>query len=200
MSDPEKIVSALLEDEFEDPKEFMDRNSEEMLNKWEQIAGDSDAWTHGGSWFNPFKQEIVHVNGLEGEGLKEVDSYDLELDPQEEAKLNADFPPFIDPDFPEDGDQNERDREIEKESILAAKADKINTEIKIPVYRFLDEELDDWPQQDLIAAQFEEGFWDKLSTADKWIEVGKWHGFQELDAHPDSFTKAELSKYLGLAL
>jgi hypothetical protein len=204
MSTPEKVVEALLEmDDGVDPKEWLDQNSEEMLNKWEQIGGDfGDPWAYGGDWYNPFKHEILHIDGLEGEGVKEVDAYDLEATPEEKAKLLQDFPVLVDPEDPGGGDQNERDREIEEESILAARADKLNSEIQMTVYRFLDEDIgpDDWPKQDEIAAQYDEGVYANMPTSAKWLEVGRYHGFHELDHYPEKFTKAKLSEYLGLPL
>lgn len=200
MSDPEKIVSALLEDgEPEDPKEFMDRNAEDMLNKWEQIGGDfGDPWVHGGSWFNLFQQEIVHIRGLEGEGIKDKEPWDIELTPEELAHIEAQFLPQ---DY-EDEDARERDKEEAIDSLKMQKSEAFNETVAVPVYRFLDEELgqDDWPDQTLLARQFDAGVWDTLSTAHKWLEVGEYYGFHELDDYPDNFTKAELSKYLGLEL
>lgn len=202
MSKPEKIVEALLEmDAHEDPKEWLNQNSEEMLNHWEQIGGDfGDPWIYGGDWYNQFKHEIVHINGLEGEGIKDKEPWDIKLTPEELAPIMAAYPESQ--DDPNTINDNERERDDAIENLKMTKSEAFNEAVEIPVYRFLDEELgpDDWPKQDEIAAQFEPGVWASLPTAQKWIEVGRYHGFAELDSYPDRFTKAKLSKYLGLSL
>lgn len=206
MNEAEKVVDALLEmEDGIDPKEYLDQNAEEMINKWEQIGGDfGDPWKHGGDWFNLYKREIVHIDGLEGEGLNEVDEYDLELTPEEKAQLQQEYPVDIDPEDPGAGDQNERDRDLAASSILSDRAEKVNNAIAVTVYRFLDEELtpDDWPDQEAIKASMDmdDEAWADAPTASKWIEVGRHHGFHELDHYPEKWTKEQLSKFLGIDL
>lgn len=186
-------------DDGVDPKEWLDDNSEEMLNKWEQIGGDfGDPWVYGGDWYNQFKHEIVHIDGLESEGIKDKEPWDVELTPEELAAIETQFSP----EEYDNEDDRERDKEEAIDNLKMQKSDAFNLLVEIPVYRFLDEELtpDDWPDQEAIAGQFGEGEWDHMSTAGKWIEVGRYHGFHELDHYPDKFTKAKLSEYLGLKL
>lgn len=202
MSQPEKVVEALLEmDDGVDPKEWLDQNSEEMLNKWEQIGGDfGDPWVHGGDWYNQFSHMIVHIDGLEGEGIHDKEPWDIELTPEELAPIMAAFPESD--DDPNTINDNERQRDEAIENLKLQKSEAFNERVEIPVYRFLDEELtpDDWPDQEAIASQFEEGAWDHMSTAGKWIEVGRHHGFHELDHYPERWTKAKLSEFLGINL
>lgn len=206
MNEAEKVVDVLLEmEDGIDPKEYLDQNAEEMINKWEQIGGDfGDPWVHGGDWFNLFKREIIHIDGLEGEGINEIDEYDLETTVDDDAMLLREYPVKIDPEFPEDGDENERDRNLAKSTLLTDRAEKMNQKIAVTVYRFLDEDItdDDWPDQEAIKSSMDmdDDAWADMPTASKWIEIGRHHGFHELDHYPEKWTKEQLSKFLGIEL
>jgi hypothetical protein len=174
-------------------------NSEEMLNKWEQIGGDlAMLGLTAATGTTCSSSEIVHIDGLEGEGIKDKEPWDIELTPEELAQIEAQFLPQ---DY-DDEDARERDREEAIDNLKMEKSEAFNDKVAIRVYRFLDEDLgpDDWPKQGEIAAQFEEGTWDHMPSAAKWIEVGRYHGFHELDQYPEEWTKEKLSKYLGLKL
>lgn len=201
MSTAERIVESLLENEPVDPKDFLDRHGDELENAWEHISGDRDAWTYGGAFYNPVKEEIVYIPGLESEGIRDYEADDFELTEQEMAEIMAQFPEAIDPEFPEYGDDNEREREDAIEAKKQWKADEANDIRKMTVYRFLDEPVD-WPEDDLdaIRQQFDPGVFDSLPSAAQWIEIGNYRGFHELDHYPEKYTKAEMEKYLNRKL
>lgn len=206
MTKPEHIVRALLEStEEEDPKEYVTRNHDaiDRQTNWHQIDGDfGDAWAYGGSWQDSFSTDILHIDGLEGEGLKDVEAWDIELTDEDMAPILAQFP--MDQDDPNTINDNERDRDEAIDSLKQQKADADNEAQEVTVYHFLDEPIDndDWP--DLVAVRemmdmSEEDF-DSLSTASKWLMVGQHYGFHELDHQPDKTTKAQLSKRIGIPL
>lgn len=211
MSEPEQIVYKLLEDqppEDQEPeldaasaKAWLQTHGEDMLNKFEQIGGDyGDPWLYGGSWHNHYTGDIVHINGLEGEGVRERHYDDEKLTPEELAAIYAQFPKEA--DDPQVINDNERDRDEAIDALKLSKYEAREANQKLPVYRFCDEEIgeDEWPDQISIRSQFDPGVYDEMPTAQKWLEIGQYHGFHELDHYPDSYTKAELSKYLGVEL
>lgn len=204
MSTASHIVDVLLEaGDGIDFKAFLDRHNEPLHNHYEQIGGDfGDPWESGGHWFNPFKSELVVIRGLEGEGMRDYEIDDFEISNDELAQLQTHFPVKIDPEFPDDGDENERSRDDAREDMLQAKADKANLEYKMPVYRFLDEEFrpGEW-QFDIDQVKQSWGeqqyLWDTLPREQQWLAIGDLKGWEEFDPAPEQFTKAELKAYLG---
>lgn len=194
---PTELVHVLLEDDSE-ADDFLDRHVDMIADKYQQIGGDRDWWTYGGTFYNPAQSTILHIPGLEGEGLEDKSSWDMELTPEDLEAINQQFPPDIDPDDPT-YDLNADDREEAQEARKQAKADAFNRDRKIRVYRFLDDNIEDWGDQlDDLRAQMPEGEFDALPNFAKWIEIGNHWGFDELDPYPDRYTKEELEKYLGL--
>jgi hypothetical protein len=196
MSVAEQIVDVLLEADEIDPKNFFDRHAGALFNLWEQTGGDRDWWTYGGTFHNPGLGEMLHVSGMEQEGLKEIEHWDIELTPEEQAQLEVDYPVKIDPDFPEDGDENERDRDLAKETIQMHHADQLNENRKIHVYRWTDDFIEDWADKfdDIsrsIGTQVSE-----LPLPAQWEAIGDYFGWEELDYSPTMMTKAELEKLL----
>ena len=102
---PTEIVQRLLEGEEDD---FLERHVDMIADQYQQISGDRDWWAYGGTFYNPVKNEIVHIDGLEGSGIKDVEPWDVELDEQQTAAIMADYPVVAD----ENGDdENEYERE-----------------------------------------------------------------------------------------
>ena len=82
---PTEIVQRLLEGEEDD---FLERHVDMIADQYQQISGDRDWWAYGGTFYNPVKNEIVHIDGLEGSGIKDVEPWDVELDEQQTAAIN----------------------------------------------------------------------------------------------------------------
>ena len=191
---PTEIVQRLLEGEEDD---FLERHVDMIADQYQQISGDRDWWAYGGTFYNPVKNEIVHIDGLEGSGIKDVEPWDVELDEQQTAAIMADYPVVAD----ENGDdENEYERDQVIDSLKCEIASRKNAEEKQTVYRFTDETVhaDEWYNAEDLARQFEEGQWENFPTYVKWDMIGQHHGYHELDHYPDQFTKEELEKYLGL--
>ncbi len=198
MNDPRAIAARLLEDdEPEDPKEFIARHSEAdpsfLVPKAELIHGDVNTWKYGGAWLMPVSSEIVYIRGLEGEGIEEKDGWDFDV-PEDVAEniIRA----YGDPELPVD----EQPRECENafDAWQQEMADKHNEAIQMPVYRWTAKPLDRWVDVDALKRAFDDDQWDKLSLVQQNIEAGHYHGFDNFDSYPDNFTRAELSKYLGV--
>lgn len=202
MSVAKRIVDRLLEN---DADEFIERNWDNLDEfPWKQIGGDfGDAWTYGGDWYHQPSRMIVHIAGLEGEGIKDVESWDIKLSPEELAAIEAQFPRANDdPDIVNDNENN-RDEAIE--NLKCEKAEARNKAVEMPVYRFLDEPLDDWVTDkipSIVDSMFngDMDLWNELPDAQKWLAVGQHLGFEELDHAPDRFSKEALSKYLKIDL
>jgi hypothetical protein len=194
---PERIVETLLEaDDNIDFRSFLDRNTQAMYDVWEQVDGDVDWWTYGGTFHNPGRGEMVHVAGLEGEGLKEIEHWDIELTDEEMAQINADYPVKIDPDFPEDGDENERDREMAVDSLKSHRADELNANRKVHVYQWTDDFIEDWADKfDDISNSVGERI-EELELPGQWCAIGQYFGWDELDHSPTLMTRAEIEKLL----
>ncbi len=142
MSEAEHIVKTLLENE-EDPKDYVTRNREaiEKGTNWHQIDGDSgDPWAYGGTWQDSISTDIIHIDGLEGEGLKEIDAWDIELTDEEEAAINAQFP--FDQDDPNVINDNERARDDAIDALKQQKAEAATEAQQVSLYHFLDEPIE----------------------------------------------------------
>ena len=72
-----------------------------------------------------------------------------------------------------------------------------------PAYRFhVEPELDSWVDEAGIkeTAGISDEEWSEMPMYAKWLAVGQYYGFAELDSYPHSYTKASLSKMLGVDL
>jgi hypothetical protein len=196
MSIAERIVDVLLESDEIDPKGFFDRHAGALFNLWEQTGGDRDWWTYSGTFHNPGLGEMMHVAGLEHEGIKELTHWDFELTDDERAQINVDYPVKIDPDFPEDGDENERDRESAVEDIQTQKYDQWVENLKVHVYRWTDDFIDDWTDDFEAIGQSMGVNMTELSLPEQWQAIGEYKGWEELDYSPVMMTKAELEKLI----
>lgn len=196
MSTAERIVDVLLESDEPDFKAFLDRNTNEIYNVWEQTGGDVDWWTYGGTFHNPGLGEMVHVVGLEGEGIKDTSHYDFELTDEEMAKINAEYPVKIDPEFPDDGDENERDREMAVEDVQTAKYNEWEANLKVAVYRWTDDFIEDWADKfDEMSNSFGTPI-SELSLPEQWQAIGEHFGWEELDFSPVKMTKPQIEALL----
>lgn len=191
-----------------DAKSFLARNIHKTslgraVPRYEQIGGDfGDAWTYGGTWVqtkhddgNPLgpedTPEVVHVMGLESEGIDEPDVYTLEVPAQVEGRLRRENP-------------DEDDYEEAVEEWRMAEFDKLVAAQEMDVYRFRADEVEgedgSWPNPEQVRNDFDisQEDWDGMSNASKWEAIGMIHGFHELDSYPDKFTRDQLCSYLGI--
>ena len=176
-------------------RRFASRN---YHGKYVQVGGDfGDAWTYGGAW-KQVKQvdgdpEFVHIGGLEGAGVEEIDSWDIDLPDDVEARLRALHPEDDGDDQAfEDAEEEWKQQEAEKQTAAQT----------LDVYRFTpnDDPADhDWTDAGELAAQWDEGVWDEFDIGQKWEMVYDHHGWENADGYPDKWTKAELCRYLGIA-
>jgi hypothetical protein len=193
------IVKRLLETDEVDPKEFISQNSDEMWDVWEQVDGDMDWWTYGGTFHNAAQEMMVHVPGLESAGIKDIDPWDIELSEEELAQINAQFPVRVDPEFPEDGDENEDAREEAIDALKTKKAEEATAARKMPVYRWLDDHIEDYADKfpglaEQMGVTLEEI--ENMPLGAKWSMLMQAYGPDEFDSDPDRYTYEEIKKYL----
>lgn len=196
MSVAERIVDVLLESDDVDPKAFTARHSDQIYNTWEQVGGDVDWWEFGGTFHNEGLGQLVHVPGIEAGGLKEWSSWDIKLTPADEAAISVQFPKQIDPDYPEDGDENEQAREDAYEKLREERAEKKNADRRMPVYRWLDDNIEDYASHfEEVERQTQEPI-TSLGLGAQWDILGQIIGYHEFDDQPDRYTYAEIDAYL----
>jgi hypothetical protein len=207
MNDPRAIAARLLEDdEPEDPKDFIARHAEAdpsfLAQKAEHIHGYVNAWEYGGAWLLPIagsnNKEIVYIRGLEGEDIHEKSSYDIGI-------TNGVTRDIIrrhggDPDLPVDEQEDAREIENAIDAWAQKTAEDHNEAIKMPVYRWTVEPLDDWVDAAAVKHDIDadDEQWDSLGLAGQGIAAAEYHGLENFDGYPTNYTRAELSKYLGV--
>jgi hypothetical protein len=198
---PEDIAAAREADLDDFVSDYMKQNAAMAGDRWEHIDGDTHAWTYGGTYYNPAQHMLVHMDGLD-DNVKEYWANEMELTPEEQAALLAQFPVLVDPEYPQGGDENELDRERAEDDLKEKKAEAANDARKQRVYRAsVDEVRDaDWDEVPRLRADLEDGVWDSMNDAAKLCMIASHYGWEELDAHPDLYTKAELEKYLGMTI
>jgi hypothetical protein len=200
---PEKIVKNLIEgdDVF---KDFMGRHGQDLSNQFEQVGGDRDAWRYGGEFYRHSDGTIIYFRGLEGEGIPEYSSWDIELkpgDPEYDAILER-FPKAL--DDPETINDNERDRDEAIENLKQARADAKNEAVTMRVFRFTDDyDESDWEANvDGLIRLFgiTREAWNEFTNAAKLLALARFLGPEEMDDYPEMYKKDELSKFLGVKL
>jgi len=210
----EQIARALLDESDKAPKDWL--LAQDYEERAEQIDGDMGSpWTYGGAWKSPHSEDdIFYIRGLEGEGIKDVESWDIEVPEAVEAafireafgrdvpyRRVSDFENITDPDDP--GRYLYRDEEGEVEDKLeeyrTQEAERRNAAITMPVYHFLDDYNDsDYDDENLKESSgMSDEDWAQIPDSAKLIEYGRYHGFEELDSYPEKYTKAELAKLLN---
>jgi hypothetical protein len=192
MSIPERIVKALLEAEEFDPKGFTTRHTQTIYNVWEQVGGDVDWWTYGGTFHNPGTGEMMHIAGLESEGIKDLSHWDFELTDSERAQIETDYPVKIDPEFPDDGDENERDRGMAVEDYQEKHYENWKNNLKVSVYRWGDDHVEDWADKFDDISNSMGARVDELSLPEQWQAIGEYFGWEELDFSPVMMTKEQI--------
>lgn len=81
--------------------------------------------------------------------------------------------------------------------------DADDPEMEVPVYRFhVESELEPWINEAAIkrTCGMSDEEWSEMPMYAKWINVGRYHGFDNLDGDPRNYTKARLSGILGIDL
>lgn len=197
MKTAERIVEALLESDEVDPKHFALSRSDQMFDRWEQVDGDMDWWEHGGTFHNDELGQLIHIPGLDGE---DYSSWDIELTPEDEAEILAQFPVQIDPEWPEGGDENEQNREDAIEKLKDERAEQKNAARTQSCERWTDDYIEDYADSlpdvlhqmnDMDLEEFKE-----MPLGAQWSAIGQILGYSQFDDMPEPYTWAELDKYL----
>lgn len=192
MSTAEHVVEALLENDEFDAKKFAISRSDQIYNAWEQVGGDVDWWTYGGTFHNPGTGEMMHISGLEGEGIKDLTHWDFELTDAERAQIEVDYPVKIDPEFPDDGDENERDRDMAVEDYQERHYENWKKNLKVTVYRWGDDHIEDWSDKFDDVSQGMGERVEEMPLAGQWEAIGQYFGWEELDCSPVMMTKDQI--------
>lgn len=168
----------------------------------EQIAGDRNPWEYGGTWHDPQRQWLIHVEGLDAHAIQDIEPDDVEV-PDEivrriirEHNGNANQPLSAQPDIEDEVTEAMREWQIEE-------AWRRNEqEVRQPVFVCTDD-FEDWMQADLEGAlrDFDPAIHSQITRDDqqKIILVGGRIGWYELDPSPDYYSKIELARFLGIA-
>lgn len=181
----------------------LDESKNKSTKGFEQIGGDfGDPWSYGGTWFDPQSGTIVHFDGLDsGETGNDVDADDKKID---STLTQADYQ-NITKDLQAERDEAWEDTES---TIREAHAEVFNANRQFPVYRTVVEEdatiESDWAD-DIVSVKDQWGdkgeeIWAGMSPANKMAELAGYKGWYEFDYDSCSYTKAELSAFLGINL
>lgn len=188
MTDFAAITVAVLTEDEEDEFSVKDAlDVSPMQSYFEQIDGDfGDPWLYGGSWYTPVDNQIVHFEGTEQE--QEFGEDDVEVSERVLARINQ--------------IEDEQERETVLDRLKFEMARRMNEKRSFPVYRFDADPLDSWMDANKVIGPvgISRKEFDALPLANQLLEVGRYYGFHELDPSPDRYTRAELSKYLGIEL
>lgn len=193
-----EMVQRIIE-EIDDDEDFGDdiKDVSELgqENFWYQVAGDANPWEWGGSWFNPAENEIIHFDGIDQDGTKEIDSDKVEVPPQVTAKIYSKLhDPYLDtPECQEDPAhykwmKDREDNEIYQmtEQYKIARAEFLNNRLKHRFYRIHVVDESDYifrQYNDKVKAQFDPETaerYDSWPVAAKLIEIGQYIGFHEI--------------------
>ena len=248
----EAIVSKLLETEqMELPLDHDEDEGEptgevlspEEISQWlnrigitkgyEQIDGDySDPWVFGGTWFSQGVENdpevfdsIVHIDGLEGEGLHDYDSRSKKVlrmmveEPAWRDKVAARVAEIMPKKLREQGIGGEPASDHEtiewcrKEATDEAQdeigeqiASKLNANREMTVYRTNadDPNSESWVTNHLTEILSNNGLtheqWMEMGPARRVCAVASYHGWYELDQYQIKMSKQELMAKLGIEL
>lgn len=197
----ERIAAWLLEDdELED---FLSRHSDDpkLHAHAEQINGDfGDPWLYGGAWLLPTSHEIVYIHGMEGEGVEEIQPRDVEVPERIKNKIVKRL--GGDPTTWSRRSDPEHDIEDAIDAWQERMAGFMNRALELHVYRWSVEPVEDWVDVNGIRQTYgmSQDDWDSLPEPGKLIAAAEYHGLENFDSYPHKFTKAGLSKYLGVKL
>lgn len=182
------------------------RRTKEMIlsvpaEKIEQIGGDRSPWEYGGTWHDPLRQWLIHVDGLDAEGIEDTDPDNVEVPDEVVRRIirehggNPDQPLRAQPDIEDEVTEALREWQVEE----AWRRDQ--QEVRQPVYVCTDD-FEDWMQPDLEAAlrDFDPAIHRQITRDDqqKIILVAGRIGWGEMDPSPERYSKVELARFLGI--
>lgn len=190
-------------------------------NTYTQIDGDfGDAWLYGGTWYNSYRERtnktdsLIHIDGLEGEGLSDYDTSDQRVEkefnePEWQAKYNLHIEMQKDAEEigNDDAEEIERIQDVAKDEILTEIADALNAGRALRVYMT---NVNDDPNEEyyvtnglqsmLQSCGLDHEAWIKMDKAGQWVVVAQYYGWDNLDSYPTKMTKSQLSDRLGINL
>lgn len=163
-----------------------------------QIGGDfGDAWVYGGTWYSKANDQLIHIDGLDGNGITDVEASDPKVDkrltPADYDRIAKDL-----------NAENDEHWEGAEDTIRLEYASVVNDERQMPYFRVggeSDQTIEnDWADDIVeIKAQFDNGeeLWAKMPPAQKLAALADHKGWHEFDYYAEKATKAELSEILG---
>lgn len=167
---------------------------------WIQIGGDfGDAWSYGGTWFNPQSNDMIHFPGLDYEA-KEIEADDKRVD----SKLTRDNYKFIVAQLHLDDTDKWESAEDE---IRSEYASQLNDERRFQYFR-TSVETDEWIEKDWASEieaikqelEISDEDWAKTEPQHKESAIADRIGWHEFDHYPENISRKELSELLGIEL
>jgi hypothetical protein len=172
----------------------------------EQIGGDfGSPWEYGGTWHDPERQHLIHVDGLDSEHIEDTWPYDIEVPDEVVRRIVRELGGNPDRSYLDADEQQEHYIEREVESAIedwqTEEASQRDAKVALPVYITTDD-FEPWMQAELEGAlrDFDPAIHQQLTSTDvgKVLLVAERIGWYEFDSHPEKYTKSELANLLGL--
>lgn len=195
------------EDFGDDIKDVIEIGQEDH---WQQVEGDANPWVWGGTWYNPAENSLLHFDGIDQDGVKEIEDTDVEVPEQIMAKIKAKVhDPYLDTDEAKEDPawlqrmlrHEENEIELMANRYQVARAEFLNNRLQHKFWLIHVCPPDDWILRhytDRVKAQFDE---ETQAQFDAWpvylklIEIGRYIGFNEI-GHELTMSYIEAKKFL----
>lgn len=204
-----RLTEDIDDDEFgDDIKDVIEIGQE---NHWYQIDGDANPWIWGGSWYNPAENEILHFDGIDQDGTKEIEDTDVEVPEQVLAAIRAKIhDPYLDTEEAKEDPawlqrmlrQEENEIELMANRYQVARAEFLNNRLEHTFYQILVPPPTDWifkKYTDVVKSQFDEetqARFDSWPLPVKLMEIARYIGVSQI-GDPIKLTYKEANAKLG---
>jgi hypothetical protein len=172
----------------------------------EQVGGDyGDPWIYGGTWHDDNKGLLYHIDGLEGEGVKDIEPDDLEVPPELVRQIVVDLGGDPDQSWKDNDEQQEHYIEREVENAIGEwqydRAKEENAKVHLTLH-IAPDQFNPALQRSLEAERqsFDAETWEQITQDDvaKITVVAEREGWDHVSDNSMRVTKAQLTELLGM--